>query len=54
MQLGFGFGTARYKADRNGPLDQDTIKAGLLALKNGFFHLDAAESWFPYLIVMNL
>jgi len=41
--MGYGFGTARYKADSNGPLDPEIVKTGLMAIKAGYYHLDGAE-----------
>lgn len=41
--LGYGFGSANYKADSSAPLDKNIIKAGVDAIKSGFYHLDAAQ-----------
>ncbi|KAH8593186.1 putative NAD/NADP-dependent indole-3-acetaldehyde reductase [Bisporella sp. PMI_857] len=43
--MGYGVGTARYKADPTAPLDKDLIKTMVMAIKAGYYHLDAAESY---------
>lgn len=42
-QLGYGFGTARYKSDANAPADKELVKIGVMAIKAGFYHLDGAQ-----------
>ncbi|TVY84880.1 NADPH-dependent conjugated polyketone reductase C1 [Lachnellula suecica] len=41
--LGYGCGTARYKANPNAPLDQETVKTIVLGINSGYYHLDGAE-----------
>jgi len=41
--LGYGTGTAWYKKDAGGPLDQALIDAAKKAIEFGYTHLDAAE-----------
>lgn len=42
-QLGYGTGTAWYKKDAGGPLDQNLIDATKKAIGMGYIHLDGAE-----------
>ncbi|KAL3421303.1 aldo/keto reductase [Phlyctema vagabunda] len=41
--LGYGLGTARYKADSDGPIDPELVKTVVMAIKAGYYHLDGAE-----------
>ena len=43
VKLGYGLGTANYKADPESPLDKDLISTVVLAIKTGYLHLDGAE-----------
>ncbi|KAH8657070.1 NADP-dependent oxidoreductase domain-containing protein [Tricladium varicosporioides] len=43
--LGYGLGTARYKSDKNAPVDKELIKTVLMAIKAGYYHLDGAEAY---------
>ncbi|RDW95306.1 putative NAD indole-3-acetaldehyde reductase [Coleophoma crateriformis] len=40
--LGYGLGTARSKSDHNAPLDKELIQTTIMAIKNGYYHLDGA------------
>lgn len=42
--LGYGTGTAWYKRDDDGKIDQATVDAVKMAIKLGYTHLDGAES----------
>lgn len=42
-QLGYGTGTAWYKAGDDGKIDRATVDAVKLAIKLGYYHLDGAE-----------
>jgi hypothetical protein len=44
-QLGYGLGTARYKADPDAPVDRELVKTVVIAIKTGYYHLDGAEGW---------
>jgi len=41
--LGYGLGTANYKADPNSPVDKELVKTVVLAIKTGYYHLDGAQ-----------
>ncbi|KEF63872.1 alcohol dehydrogenase [Exophiala aquamarina CBS 119918] len=41
--IGYGTGTAWYKADANSPKDQKLIDAAKVAISTGYTHLDGAE-----------
>jgi len=41
--LGYGLGTARFKADPNAPVDEELVKTVVMAIKAGYYHLDGAE-----------
>lgn len=43
MQLGYGLGTARYKADPSAPLDEELVKTVVMAIKAGYYHIDGAQ-----------
>lgn len=43
FQLGYGLGTARYKADPTAPVDEEIVDATVMALKAGYYHLDGAQ-----------
>jgi hypothetical protein len=42
-QLGYGLGSAHYRNDANAPLDKESIKTVVMAIKAGFYHLDGAQ-----------
>jgi len=51
IQMGYGVGTANYKADPDSPLDEGLIATMTMAIKAGYYHLDAAQGpHFPYSI----
>jgi len=41
--VGYGAGTAHYKADASSPLDKNLIATFVMAIKTGYYHLDAAQ-----------
>ncbi|KAH6724922.1 putative NAD/NADP-dependent indole-3-acetaldehyde reductase [Leptodontidium sp. MPI-SDFR-AT-0119] len=41
--LGYGLGTANYKADPNSPVDNELVKTVVLAIRTGYHHLDGAQ-----------
>ncbi|KAK2624218.1 hypothetical protein QTJ16_006168 [Diplocarpon rosae] len=41
--LGYGLGTANYKADPSSPIDKQLVKTVVTAIKNGYYHLDGAQ-----------
>jgi len=43
--LGYGLGTARYKADPSAPEDPELVKTVVMAVKAGYYHLDGAEMY---------
>lgn len=45
-KLGYGLGTARYKADSDAPEDAELVKTVVMAIRAGYYHLDGAEGPF--------
>lgn len=43
IKLGYGLGTANYKADPNSPVDKELVKTVVTAIKAGYYHLDGAQ-----------
>ncbi|KAL2066634.1 hypothetical protein VTL71DRAFT_2705 [Oculimacula yallundae] len=41
--LGYGLGTANYKADPNSPVDKKLVDTVVLAIDTGYYHLDGAQ-----------
>lgn len=44
-KIGYGLGTAWYKADANSPKNKEVIEATKTAIKVGYLHLDGAEMY---------
>jgi hypothetical protein len=42
-QFAYGLGTARYKSQPTAEPDQEIVKLTVMAVKNGYYHLDGAE-----------
>lgn len=43
FQFAYGLGTARYKAEPTAEPDPEIVKLTVMAINNGYYHLDGAE-----------
>ncbi|KAF7900322.1 uncharacterized protein EAF01_007624 [Botrytis porri] len=41
--LGYGLGTARFKANADGQIDNEIVKTAVMAIHAGYYHLDGAQ-----------
>lgn len=44
--LGFGLGTAQYKANDDGSIDRKIVETTVMAINAGYYHLDGAQGTF--------
>lgn len=50
FQFAYGLGTARYKSAPTAEPDEEIIKLTVMAVKNGYYHLDGAEGIMLYVL----